>query len=194
MSPLHATGISFPNFNMFDNREYVDLQKQLQIDKIELVNKEYEMYKNWTENLASFINDAESKYLLINDCTVIKVEDTCSGVIKQGDKSVIHWFRLFGLVIYDDDLNLIYDSFSGIYKLNLTDKIQLITKEEFDVKFKEKCDIVFADTETNFNIQLHHYISRFDECVLEKYPEMFPQSVHDFVERLNEKLDNEDFF
>ena len=69
--------------------------------------------------------------------------------------------------------------------------VKIIDEETFNQALQERSSKVFADTEKNFKIQYYHYHSRFNDYVLEKYPDLFPQEVHDFVNRLEEKLDEE---
>ena len=148
------------------------------------------MLSTWKENLKCYI-ESSSKYLIVNDCTYVKVDDVCSGVVRQGGTKIFSWFRLIGLTICEDDLNLINGTFWNTLTVTIEDNIREISKEDFDKHLESRCKCVFADTIENFQIQSYHYLSRFCENVLEKHPDMFPQYVSDFVMRLEDQLDKE---
>ena len=93
----------------------------------------------------------------------------------MGKHKTPSWYRISGLVVFDDDTDEINRSFAPGRNINITDTVKKIDKEAFNQALQERCEKVFADTEKNFEIQYSHYHSRFNDYVLEQYPDLFPQ-------------------
>ena len=179
---------------MFDNKNYIELSKEIAEKRKELLDEEYCLLRRWQVNLDFYLKDVD--YILINDCIWIKIDKIESGTVRLGKNLMDKhknpsWYRISGLVVFDDDTNEINRSFAPGQSINITDTVKKIDEETFNQAFQERCEKVFADTEKNFEIQYSYYHSRFNDYVLEKYPGLFPQYAHDFVNRLEKKLDEE---
>ena len=179
---------------MFDNKNYRELSKEIAKKRKELLDEEDCLIKRWQVHLDFYLKDAD--YILINDCIWVKIDKIESGTVRLGknlmDKHTTpSWYRINGLVVFDDDTDEINNSFAPSRNINITDCVKKINEEVFNQALQERSSKVFADTEKNFKIQYYHYHSRFNDYVLEKYPDLFPQEVHDFVNRLEAKLDEE---
>jgi hypothetical protein len=179
---------------MFDNKKYIEPIKEIAKKKKELLDEEYCLLRHWQINLDFYLKDAD--YILINNCMWVKINKIESGTIKLGKNhsnkyKTPSWYRIDGLVVFDDDTDEINRTFAPGISINVTDTIKKIDEEAFNQALQERSSKVFADTEKNFKIQYYHYHSRFNDYVLEKYPDLFPQQVHDFVNRLEAKLDEE---
>lgn len=179
---------------MFDSKKYVDFAEEIQKKREILQEEEYCLLRNWQINLDCYLKDVD--YILVNDCMWVKVDKIESGTIRLGKNhsnghKTPSWYRINGLVVFDDDTDEINRTFAPGISINITDTVKKIDKEVFNQALQERCSKVFADTEKNFKIQYYHYHSRFNDYVLEKYPDLFPQQVHDFVNRLEVKLNEE---
>jgi hypothetical protein len=179
---------------MFNNKYYIHELNQINEQRSKLSAEEHYLFINWKEHMDSFLND--KKYIIINERTYVMIESINSSLIQTNglitgniDSSLCD-YTIQGLVM-NIDKDTINQGFCDHIRINITDNVIQCTELNFKSVLEKKCEELFNNSDFNCVYQYKYYTSYFKENILKKYNIMFPNFVRYFVEKMENKLDEE---
>jgi hypothetical protein len=179
---------------MFNNNFYADKLKQINVQRSILSNEEHDLLVNWKEHMDSFLKD--KKYIIVNEKTYIMIDSMDSNVYKTKGllvgnlNSSLCDYTIQGLII-NSDKNIINQGFCDHKRINVADNVITCTELNFKSVLEKKCEELFNNSDYNVDYQYKYYTSYFKEYILKKYNTMFPKFAHCFIEKMENKLDEE---
>ena len=180
---------------MFDNSVFLKIKENLNEQRKKIYEEEYLLFNDWINNLNLFLGDDKNGFLIVNDSIYIKYDSIDSKIFNTFNISEppLYYYRLYGLTVSDSGKS-IDTTFSHCISINIKDKIKKCTEKEFFTQLNMCCEKIFNNSEENFNFQYKCYTSRFYDYILKShdYFKLFPDYVHDFLNKLEERYNQED--
>jgi hypothetical protein len=179
---------------MFNNNLFTLKLNQINEQRSKLSAEEHDLFVNWKTQMDVYLEG--KKFININESTFIMIDniDSCiyktTGLLAGNLDSSLCYYTIQGLVI-NIDKNTINQAFCDHKNIIVSDNVIICSELTFKSIFEMKCKEIFNHSDFNIEYQYKYYTPYFKENILTKYNTRFPIFVHEFIKKMEDKLEEE---